>query len=339
MERFHSTPEVGRTSRLVTVCLDEWLSLLTLAFGKDSKSTEPGLQTAFFVFCRRDFLMQHTIEHKVEIEGVGLHSGLPSKMTFYPAPANFGIVFKRVDLESKPEIKALYSNIIDTRNCSCLGDENKNIVSTIEHVMSALYILDIDNVLIEVTNPELPIMDGSAETFYNLLKDVELLELDKKRKFVKVKKEVSFVDDKGNKVVLRPYEKGLKINFEIEFPSKIVGHQVFNQEINKDIFAKEIAKCRTFCEKYQVDYLQSIGLIKGGSLENAVVLDGDNVLNEEGLRCKNECVNHKVLDAIGDLYTAGYPIIGELQASKTGHFHNNEILKILFSDKSNFELV
>lgn len=284
-------------------------------------------------------MKQHTFAQEAEIEGIGLHSGLASKMVFKPAPVDHGIVFERVDLPERPRFRALYSQIVDTRNCSCLGDKQKNIVSTIEHLMSALAMLQIDNVLIEVNNPELPIMDGSALPLYQTLAKIRQQEQETPRKYLKVKKEVVFSDDKGNRVSLKPYDNGLKINFEIEFPSKIVGRQAFSGELTPELFVEEIAPCRTFCEKYQVDYLQSVGLIKGGSLDNAVVLDGDCVLNEGGLRNPHECVNHKVLDAIGDLYTAGYPILGELTASKTGHYHNNELLKVLFSDPANYELV
>lgn len=283
-------------------------------------------------------MLQKTLKQPLTLHGIGLHSGCDVSLTFNPAPINSGITFRRVDIEGKPTIQALYSNIVDTRNCTCLGDGNGNLVSTIEHVMSALYILGIDNALIDVNNKELPIMDGSALVFYDALKNVELEEQSAPRKILKVMKEVSFTDDKGNKAQLLP-SKNLKIKFEIEFPSKIVGHQVFDGEINSEIFASEIAPSRTFCEKYQVDYLQSIGLAKGGSLDNAVVLDGEKVLNAGGLRCPNECVNHKVLDAIGDLYTSGFFIQAEMVASKTGHFHSNELLKVLFSDSSNYEII
>lgn len=283
--------------------------------------------------------MQHTLANPVTMKGIGLHSGCEVNLTLKPASENFGIVFKRVDLPSQPEIKALYSEIVDTRNCSCLGDKAGNLVSTIEHLMASLAIKGIDNVLIEVDNQELPIMDGSAKVFYDILKDVELVAQSAPRRYLQVVKEVSLTDDKGNTITLKPAEKGLHIKFEIEFPSKIVGHQEFDAEIDEDIFAKEIAPCRTFCEKYQVDYLKSIGLIKGGSLENAVVLDGETILNEGGFRVANECVNHKVLDAIGDLYTSGYPVIGELNASKTGHYHTNELLKKLFADSANYKII
>lgn len=281
---------------------------------------------------------QRTLKEPLSLKGIGLHSGVNVNLTINPAPTNSGIVFRRIDVDGKPEIKALYSNIVDTRNCSCLGDKAGNLVSTIEHVMSALYATGIDNALIDVDNKELPIMDGSAKVFFDALNKAEKTEQNAERKYLKVKKEVSFTDDKGNTVKLLPDDE-LSIKFEIEFPSKIVGHQVFDNEITAEVFEHEISPCRTFCEKYQVDYLQSIGLVKGGSLENAVVLDGDTVMNPEGLRLKNECVNHKVLDAIGDLYTSGYYILGRLVASKTGHFHSNELLKVLFKDKSNYEIV
>ena len=157
------------------------------------------------------------------------------------------------------------------------------------------------------------------------------------RKILKIMKEVIYKDNNGNTVSLSP-ANSLEIDFGIDFPSPIIGKQRFCAEITKEIFASQIAPCRTFCEKHQVDYLKSIGLIKGGSLENAVVLDGNTILNDGGFRIKNECVNHKVLDAIGDLYTSGYRIIGKLTADKTGHFHTNELLKKLFSDSSNYKI-
>ncbi len=284
-------------------------------------------------------MRQQTIGQQFEIEGIGLHSGLQSKLVFKPLEENAGIVFRRSDLPDAPMLPALWSNVVDTRNCTCIGDGRDHVVGTIEHLMSALYMRGVDNVLIEVNNPELPIMDGSAAAFYRALQEIPLQEQAVERKYLKVAKEVSFADDKGNKVSLNPYDKGLKIRFEIDFPSKVVGHQVFAGEMTPELFVAEIASCRTFCEKSQVDYLQSIGLIKGGSLENAVVLDGETVLNPEGLRHGNECVNHKVLDAVGDFYTSGYRVLGELNAFKTGHFHNNQLLKVLFGDQSNYELV
>ena len=282
--------------------------------------------------------MQHTIKKSVLIEGIGLHSGCSVKLALKPAPVNSGITFKRVDLPSKPEIKALYSNVVDTQNCTCLGDKEGNLVSTIEHLMAALRVCGIDNILIETDNQEIPIMDGSAKPFYDILSSIELEEQNQPRRILRVKKKIEYQDDKGNSVSLSPSEDKLHLHFSIEFPSPIVGYQEFDGDLTPDVFANQIAPCRTFCEKYQVDYLRSIGLAKGGSLENAVVLDGDTILNEGGFRVKNECVNHKVLDAVGDLYTAGMVIYGQYHANKTGHRHNNELLKLLFADSANYQI-
>jgi len=284
--------------------------------------------------------MQQTLKKPVVIEGIGLHSGCNVRLVLKPSKVNSGICFQRVDLPSQPIIKALYKNVVDTRNCTCLGNENGDIVSTIEHLMAALRVCGIDNVLIETNNQELPIMDGSAKLFYNILSRAELEQQEQPRKILKVMRPISFSDDKGNYVELSPSsENALHINFSIEFPSPIVGYQEFNDYLTPKTFVDQIAPCRTFCEKYQVDYLKSIGLIKGGSLDNAVVLDGDKILNSGGFRLKNECVNHKVLDAVGDLYTSGYVIYGQYRAHKTGHWHNNELLKLLFADSANYQII
>lgn len=283
-------------------------------------------------------MRQQSLKNTITLKGVGLHSGLESELKIHPASEDFGIVFKRVDMPQAALVKGLYTNVVDTRNCTCLSNADKAVVSTIEHLMAALSVKGIDNALIEVNNPELPIMDGSGKMFYDALKaaDVEIQNADRKQ--LKVLKKVSFTDDKGNTASLEPADE-FSVHMEIDFPSKIVGHQVFDALITPEIFATEIAPCRTFCEKYQVDYLRSIGLIKGGNLENAIVLDGDTLLNPDGFRVREECVKHKVLDVIGDLYTSGYQIVGRFEGNKTGHYHNNELLKVLFSDKSNYEII
>lgn len=282
--------------------------------------------------------MQQTIAKELKIEGVGLHSGVKSTLIFKSADINTGIVFVRTDIKDAKPVSATFDNVIDTKNCTCIGCDKINMVSTIEHLMSALYIMQIDNVVIEIDGPEMPIIDGSAQIFLQKLQEVGVVKQNALRKHIKVLQKVEVSDDKGNTVSLEPADD-LYINFVIEFPSKIVGRQEFNNIINKDIFTKEIAPCRTFCEKYQIDYLQSIGLIKGGSLDNAVVLDGETILNPDGFKVKNECVNHKVLDAIGDMYTAGFPILGKLSAYKTGHYHNNLLLKALFADVKNYQII
>lgn len=281
---------------------------------------------------------QQTLKKRVEIKGIGLHSGCSSIIEIEPAPENYGIRFLRTDIKDAEEIPALYNKVIDTRNCTCLGTNKENIVSTIEHIMSVFYILGIDNALVKINNPEIPILDGSGKEFLKILQKEDLEKQEAPRKYLKVKKDIIFEDGKGGSVTLQPADK-LHICFDIEFPSKIVGHQNFDQDITSDIFAEQIAPCRTFCEKYQVDYLQSIGLIKGGSLDNAVVLDGETILNPGGFRVTNECVNHKVMDTIGDLYTSGYYILAKVVANKSGHYHNNEILKQLFASKENYEIL
>lgn len=280
--------------------------------------------------------MQKTLKNSVEISGIGLHSGCPSRLVIMPAPENTGIVFIRTDLASNNHFAALYSEVVDTRNCTCLGNANRQIVSTIEHIMAALYAVGIDNAFIKINNPEVPIMDGSAKIFYEVLRQAELVDLPAKRKYLQVKKTVEFVGEKGGSIRLSA-APDLTITADIDFPSPIVGYQKFSAVIDENLFAK-IAPARTFCEKYQVTYLQSIGLIKGGSLDNAVVLDGDKILNEGGFRFEDECVKHKVLDCIGDMFTSGYRLRAKVEASCSGHFHNNEVLKLLFADKSNYEI-
>lgn len=278
---------------------------------------------------------QHTLEHKITIKGIGLHSGLDSVITLNPAPADTGIVF----IENGVQIKALYNQVKDTQNCTCLKKDGQT-VSTIEHLMAALFISGIDNTYIEVSNPELPIMDGSAKQLLEQIKKVPFTSQNKKRKILKVKKPVCFTDEKGNFIKLSPVEnEKMHIRFKIEFASPVVGTQIFDNDITKEIFEKQIAPARTFCEKYQIDYLKSLGLIKGGSLDNAVVLDGEKILNPEGFRVQNECVNHKVLDLIGDMYTSGFFISANIEALRTGHFHNNEVLKKLFESNQNYEIL
>ncbi len=279
--------------------------------------------------------MQHTIAQQVIFNGVGLHSGVATELIVEPAPVNSGIMFIRSDLLGFTPLAATYRNVTDTKNCTCLGDDKGNIISTIEHLMATLSALSIDNAVIKVNAPEMPILDGGALMFYNELKKTGTIEQSAPRRILKVLKKIEFKDDKSNYVILEPADDFI-VHFVIDFPSAIVGHQEFAKAINEGIFASSIAPCRTFCEKTQIDYLRSIGLIKGGSLDNAVVLDGNKILNPEGFRVKNECVNHKVLDAIGDMATSGFAIKGKLTAFHSGHFHNNRILQTLFADSSNY---
>ena len=280
-------------------------------------------------------MKQKTFKTAFEIKGTGLHSGLDSTIVLNPAKENTGIVFSL----GSTDIKALYSNVGDTLNCTALK-KDKAMVSTIEHLMASLYIKGIDNAFIKVSNPELPIMDGSAKILLEKLNHIECAEQNAPRKVLKVTKNVRFEDEKGNFIELCPPKgNALHIYFKIEFASLIVGTQIFDADITEELFENEIAPARTFCEKYQIDYLRSVGLIKGGSLDNAVVLDGDKILNPDGFRVSNECVKHKVLDLIGDMYTSGYRMLADIKAYRTGHFHNNEVLKKLFTQKDAYQII
>jgi len=282
--------------------------------------------------------MQKTIANKINFKGVGLHSGKDVNISILPAVENSGIKFVRTDL-GNVELQALYSNIVDTRNCSCLGDKNGNIVSTVEHIMSAFHSFGIDNAIVEIDGPEFPILDGSSLPIVEELKKTGTKSLQKNKKALKVLKKVSFDDGKGATAVIEPANADLEVNFEIDFPSKIIGKQHFTTKVNKDIFIDEVSSARTFCQKFEIDALKDMGLIKGGSLDNALVFDNEDILNEDGLRFQNECVRHKTLDAIGDLYLSGYTLIGKYTGVKSGHFHSVELLKKLFADDTNYEIV
>lgn len=279
-------------------------------------------------------MQQQTLKQEVMIEGVGLHSGVPSVLRICPAPENSGIVF----VYENKRLEAKYSSVVDTRNCTCLGADGV-LICTIEHLMAAFYAAGVDNALVVCSASELPILSGGADVLLDSLMKTGLDVQNAPRRYLKVVKPVMFEDFKGARASIFPNNgKGLHVRFEIEFLSEIVGRQVFEGNITADVFASQIAPCRTFCEKQQIDYLRSVGLIKGGSLENAVVLDGNHILNPEGFRVPNECVNHKVLDTVGDLYTSGYRILADFEGYKSGHYHNNELLKKLFSDDNNFVL-
>lgn len=280
-------------------------------------------------------MKQKTLLKPLEIKGIGLHSGRQTTVKIKPADENTGILFEKDGVR----MKALYQNVKDTQNCTLLEKDGVQI-STIEHLMATLCVLGIDNALIECSSTELPILDGSAKEILTCFENAHLQTQKAPKRFLKVMKSVSFKDDKGNFIELcPPKNENLHIYFKIEFPSKIVGTQIFDGDITKDIFASKIAPCRTFCEKYQIDYLRTLGLIKGGSLDNAVVLDGEKILNEGGFRLQDECVGHKVLDLVGDLYTSGYALLADVKAYKTGHYHNNMVLRNLFETTDNYEIL
>ena len=280
---------------------------------------------------------QQTLSEPLLIEGIGLHSGIEVSMKLIPAESNTGIKFYRTDLKKNNEIDALWSNVSNTQLSTTISNIYGAKVSTIEHLMSALSGLHIDNLKIEINGPEVPIMDGSSKDFVDLIESIPLKNLNQKRKIILIKKKIKVKNDNG-KVELKPNNQ-FSIDFEIDFPSKIISKQSCQLQLVNGNYKTDIASARTFGFEKDVDKLRSNGLALGGSLENAVVVGENRILNEEGLRFKDEFVRHKILDSIGDLYLAGAPIQGYFLGSKSGHHLNNLLLKSLFSDESNYEFI
>ncbi len=281
-------------------------------------------------------LKQRTLKTAISTTGVGLHNGEKVTLTLRPAAADTGIVFKRVDLPQPNEILARPSAVNDTRLCSAVEIDGVR-VATVEHIMSALAGLGIDNAYIEVNASEMPIMDGSAGPFIFLLREAGIVEQAASKKFIRIKKTVEVID--GDKWVrFDPYH-GFKVEFTIAF-----NHPVFEGMVNQvsmdfasDSYVQEISRARTFGFMHEVEYLRSNGYARGGSLDNAIVLDEYRILNLDGLRYDNEFVKHKALDAIGDIYMLGYPLLGAFSAYKSGHRLNNQLLRALMSDASAWE--
>ncbi len=280
---------------------------------------------------------QKTLSKPVTINGIGLHSGINVSMKLLPAKADFGIKFYRTDLSSNNMIEALWSNVTNTQLSTTISNKFGASVSTIEHIMSALSGLHIDNLKIEIDGPEIPIMDGSSKDFVNIIESIDNKDLNKKRKIIKIKKNIKVNNDNGS-VELKP-NKQFSIDFEIDFPSEVVSKQSCQLQLINGNYKSDIASARTFGFEKDVDMLRANGLALGGSLDNAVVVGKNKILNKEGLRFKDEFVRHKILDSIGDLYLAGAPIQGYFFGNKSGHHLNNLLLKSLFSNNDNYEYI
>jgi UDP-3-O-[3-hydroxymyristoyl] N-acetylglucosamine deacetylase len=279
---------------------------------------------------------QRTLKKMISATGVGLHNGEKVTLTLRPAAADTGIVFKRVDLPEPNTIQATPNAVHDTRMCSAL-EANGARVATVEHIMSAIAGLGVDNIIVEVNASEIPIMDGSAGPFVFLLQEAGIVEQNAPKKFIRVKKNVEVIE--GDKWVrFEPYH-GFKIDFTIDFNHPVFEHSGNNVKIDfaMDSYIQEISRARTFGFMHEVEYLRSNGLARGGSLDNAIVLDEYRVLNEDGLRYDDEFVKHKTLDAIGDLYMLGHPILGAFYAYKSGHALNNQLLRALLKDETAWE--
>jgi len=277
--------------------------------------------------------LQTTLRHAIDCTGVGLHSGVKVRLTLRPAPAGTGILFRRVDLVGRgAEIPATYHNAVETPLCTTLRNRNGVQVSTVEHLMAALAAYSVDNAIIELDGPEVPIMDGSAAPFTFLIECAGTVELNAPRRAVKVLKNVEISDDRRS-AQLSPSDR-FAVDFEIDFASTAIARQRFALTVTPENFRDDVAMARTFGFLHEVDQLREAGLCRGGSLDNAIVIDGDTVMNESGLRYEDEFVRHKVLDSIGDLYLAGAPVIGQFDGYRAGHALNLRLVRALFADET-----
>jgi len=281
-------------------------------------------------------IFQTTLQQPVKISGIGLHSGLEINMTLRPAEAGTGILFHRSDSERTVTIEARSANVVDTRLATVIGKGGLS-VSTIEHLMAALSACGIDNLHIDIDGPEVPIMDGSAAPFVALLQDCGIRKLGAKRKFLAIRKPITVVD--GEKRVTLIPSRFFRISFDIAFDHPCISLQHRSVKVSQSLFAKDLAPARTFGFLHEVEYLKANGLARGGSLENAVVIGEDRILNPEGLRFSDEFVRHKILDAIGDFSLVGYPILGHIKAYKAGHDINHQTVEKILASPDSWQLV
>ena len=271
---------------------------------------------------------QKTLSKKVSLSGIGLHSGKISKINLFPAKEDEGVTFKRVDLKENNLIQANFSNVTSTKLCTTLENKHGVKVSTVEHLLAALYISGLDNVLIEIDNEEVPIMDGSAKDFLDALKKTDLVSQSKKRKYLKVSDKVELID--GNrKISIEPNQSSLEVDFQLNYKNKIIGNQKNRVNFQTDNL-KDVTNSRTFCLYEDIEKIKKSGLAQGGSLDNALVVREDKVLNKGGLRNEKEFVNHKILDLAGDFLLSGYRIIGKVICYQGGHELTNLFLRKIF---------
>ena len=283
------------------------------------------------------YLTQKTIKNNVSFSGVALHSGLDVNVCIKPAEPNFGIVFKRVDFRENNLVYPNFMNVTNTSLNTTIENEFGVKVSTIEHLMGALFGLGIDNVLIEIDNEEVPILDGSAKEFIEKILVAGFKISNKPIKIIKINKKIEFKDGKRS-ISIEPSKISLDIDFEIKYVNDLIGNQRNKINVYEDNL-KEIFDSRTFCLYEDIEAIKKIGLAKGGSLDNAIVVNGKKLLNKEGLRNPKEFVNHKILDCIGDLFTSGYRMIASVKCSQGGHYLTNKILRKVFSHNENFSII
>ncbi len=280
---------------------------------------------------------QQTINNTINVSGIGLHSGEQVEMKLVPAEVDHGVKFIRSDKNKDNTIDAIWSNVSETILSTTISNHDTLKISTIEHLMSALSGLHIDNLLIYINASEVPIMDGSSRPFVDLIESTGIKVQNKKRKLLNVKKTVEVKNNNSSAKIIPNSQ--FSIDFEIDFPSQIVSKQSCQLQLINGNYKTDISAARTFGFEKDVESLRSNGLALGGSLDNAVVVGENKILNKEGLRYSDEFVRHKILDSIGDLYLAGSPIIGYFYGNKSGHHLNNQLLRKLFSDQSNYEYI
>ena len=283
------------------------------------------------------YLTQKTIKNNVSFNGVALHSGLDVNICIKPAEPNFGIVFKRVDFKENNLVYPNFMNVTNTSLNTTIENEFGVKVSTIEHLMGALFGLGIDNALVEIDNEEVPILDGSAKEFIEKIISSGIVVSEAPIKIIKINKEIKFTD--GERFIsIEPSTLSLDIDFELKYKNPIIGNQKNKVKVFEDDLT-DVYNSRTFCLFEDIELIKKNGLAKGGSLQNAIVVKDDEVLNPEGLRNDKEFVNHKILDCIGDLYTSGYRIIAKIKCSQGGHYLTNQLLRKVFENKDNFSIL
>ena len=282
-------------------------------------------------------LNQKTINDPVKFTGIGLHSGQIVNISINPSEPNTGIIFKRVDLKNNNLIFPSFANVTNTSLNTTISNDFGVKVSTIEHLMGALFGLGIDNALIEIDNEEVPILDGSAKEFIEKLIISGLKQSQVPIKIIKIKKKISFNEGERS-ISIEPSKLSLDINFQLKYDNAVIGNQKNKVNVYEDDL-NDIFNSRTFCLYEDIEKIKKNGLAKGGSLENAVVVKGSEILNKEKLRNSKEFVNHKILDCIGDLYTSGYRIVASINCSQGGHYLTNQLLKKVFHNKENFSII
>ena len=283
------------------------------------------------------YLTQKTIKNKILFSGVGLHSGYNVSVCIKPAEPNFGIVFKRVDIKENNLVYPNFMNVTNTSLNTTIENEFGVKVSTIEHLMGALFGLGIDNALVEIDNEEVPILDGSAKNFIEKIISAGVKISNSPIKIIKIKKEIKYFE--GSRFIsIKPSTLSLDIDFEIKFKNPVIGNQINKVKVYEDDLT-DIFNSRTFCLFEDIELIKKKGLAKGGSLQNAIVVKDKNILNPEGLRNDKEFVNHKILDCIGDLYTSGYRIVASVTCSQGGHYLTNKLLRKVFQNQENFSIL